>query len=866
LLAILISGGWWLRPRTTASDTAATAQRLGTPLPGLAAASSNAGAAATASLTITVSDDHGPLRDAIVRLMPESGDARVLSTGADGVARAARLDPGRWHVSASAAGHVASALPARELTAGSDAQLTMQLAPGGRTLRGTVSDTTGGPVSGALIEAAKLTSAAVPDDAVATAFSARDGTYRMTVAEGSLLVAVSSPDYASQIRRIELGVAGAIANFSLVPGGVIDGVVQDERSREPVAGATVRARNKPGQLSSAERHAVADADGRFRITGLKPGDWQIDAAAPPRYTRDPVHVGLAVAAQVSDVEVQIGPTPVIRGRVVDDTGAPAPAVVVHAVGFGTSTTVTADAAGGFTLQGLRPGGYTLSGESVSFLRAQVTTLWLADKDLEGVVVQVKRGLVLKGHVEPRQPCQVFHEFVLGAGQSESPAPDVSTGPDGEFALRPFDRGSATLVARCPSGDQGERQAQVAPGMSDLVVAVTPGGSLDGRVVDGGGQPVPGVSVVVNAPEAIAALRSGPAGIRFRLTGGLVTSGEQSLTDAAGAFQIHGLPPGTYGLSVVDRGKPRPLRTRSPVITLAASERRTGIELIVESTSGFIAGTVTSPDGAPLADAWVSATPELTTLELMNLDTSHTTSPAMNLGPGGSDPTPPPVLTDARGHYELAGLFHMRYTVTAEAQRGQLRARRVDVIPDVTLDLQTHGVSSITGTVTGPGGPVAVFSVALRGPTRADRSIAQGQFAFDHVEPGDYTVYVESLIGGGTGQITVAPGATATLDIALSVNGTVTGVVVDATGQPAGGMQVVVTRNDDQGSERIRPPVTTGPDGRFRIAHAPGVGRLVVLRPAQRPFVQRGFAIESGQVVDLGLIVIDSPPSARSAPR
>ena len=95
--------------------------------------------------------------------------------------------------------------------------------------------------------------------------------------------------------------------------------------------------------------------------------------------------------------------------------------------------------------------------------------------------------------------------------------------------------------------------------------------------------------------------------------------------------------------------------------------------------------MTGPDGGPLGDAWVSGYPELSALDLMNTDGTREASPAMNLGPGGSDPGPPPVLTDAQGHYQLTGLFHLKYTVTVEGQRGQLRARRSGVVPDATVD-------------------------------------------------------------------------------------------------------------------------------------------------------------------------------------
>jgi hypothetical protein len=246
--------------------------------------------------------------------------------------------------------------------------------------------------------------------------------------------------------------------------------------------------------------------------------------------------------------------------------------------------------------------------------------------------------------------------------------------------------------------------------------------------------------------------------------------------------------------------------------------------------------------------------------MMNFDSFRESSPVMELGPGGNDPAPPPVLSDAHGHYQLGGLFHVEYTVIAEGQRGQLRARQARIVPDATVNLQTEGVATLSGTATSPDGPARVFTVTLHGPTLAARSVTDGRFVFDHIPPGSYTVYAESLLGGGTGQIAVAAGASATIDIALAANGSVTGTLVDAAGKPAAGMKVVV--GDDSAGERVRPPATSGPDGSFRIDHAPCTCFLVVARPPARSFVKSGLAIEPGKLLDLGRVVLDPPPPPR----
>src|SRR5512140_395399 len=402
LLAALAGGLWWWKHSRTNNVPATRAVTQSQHGPEATAAATQRGAPIEpATLAVTVTDDKGPIVGATVRLTPKDGEIVVVKTGSDGVAHA-DLEPGAWTVSASAADHVPAALPAKQLAAGAAENLTIKLAAGGRTLRGTVSDATGGPVAGARIDAARLNSVAEPGDAVSTTFSGSDGKYQLTVAEGQLLVAAGSADYAPQSRYVEVGPAGAIADFSLVPGGVIEGVVRDERTKEPVVGASVLARRDSPAMLLAEagaNRATSGRDGRFRLGGLRPGAWDMSATDHARYSKAQKIVGLGVAEQVSDVELLIGAGPVIRGHVVDTTGAPAPSAQIRVFTRGEGTEGKADAAGAFALEGLRPGEYFFTASGATYLPAEGTRVALADKDVDGVVITVKRGATLKGHVE-----------------------------------------------------------------------------------------------------------------------------------------------------------------------------------------------------------------------------------------------------------------------------------------------------------------------------------------------------------------------------------------------------------------------------------------------------------------------------------
>jgi len=871
LLAALGGGLWWWKhTRTNNAPATATVTQSQHGPAATAAATQRGAPIEPAKLVITVSDDKGPLAGATVRLAPKDGEIVVIKTGGDGVAHADHLEPGAWTASASAADHVPAALPAKQLTAGAVEQLAIKLAAGGRTLRGTVSDATGGPIVGARIDAARINSVAEPGDAVSTTFSGSDGKYQLTVAEGQLLVAAASADYAPQSRYVEVGPAGAIADFSLVPGGVIEGVVRDERTKEPVAGASVLARRDSPAMLLAEtgaHRATSGRDGRFRLGGLRPGAWDMSATDHARYSKAQTIVGLGVAEQVSDVELLIGAGPVIRGHVVDTTGAPAPSAQIRVFTRGEGTESKADATGAFALEGLRPGEYFLTASGATYLPAGGTRVALADKDVDGVIVTVKRGATLKGHVEPRQVCDIQQELDERDGGLLALTPGTTSGADGEFELGPMPDGTAKLSARCPTGDQGQAQVKIAAGMPETILQVSPGGSIEGRVVDGEGKPVVGVGVMATNISGTE---------RITIMNGVITSGVQGLTDASGAYKLVGLSAGSYRIGVLDRGKPLPQRAKPPTVELAASEHKTSVDLAIDRPTGVITGTVTGPDGKPLADAWVSAHQDMMSmLDSMHGDADRPSESRSRMvvfenrgGPGGaSETTFPPALTDAQGHYEIRGLPHGTYAVLAEAQRGQLRGRATGIKPDATVDLQALGVTTLSGTVTGPAGPAALFSVELDGPTRAQRSFTDGKFSFGRVDPGTYTVRVQSAEGNGQGQAQVKPSEAATLDITLTSNAIVIGKLVDASGSPITGQGVALAPDSGDGHLQLQlegPPPTTGQDGSFRLEHRAEKAILVVMRPP-RPFTKRDLVLEAGKTLDLGTITVDTPAPGPGSP-
>ena len=842
----------------------ATAAKLGSAAPRSLAAPG----AAPAHIVVTVSDSAGPVADAWVRCAPPDGEVVVGKTAKDG-STTLELVAGAWSIAASAEGHEPAAT-ALAVVAGRDDRVRLVLPAGGETLTGTVTDLTGGVIAGARLDAAQLHMNTKAGSAVAVAFSDREGKYKLAVGGGAILVAASHPDYAAQTRFIDLGAGGTTANFALVPGGSIEGVVRDIATNQPVAGAAVHANSDSPAVQLAEgneRIVKADAAGKFKFTGLRPGSYELSARDGARSSRVAVGVGIGIAEQQTNIVVLIGATATIHGKVLDDSGAPVAQITVTADGGGVrGDQAVSDATGAFALEGLAPSRWALHAEGDSYIADGRAIVQLAKRDVDGIVVHVRRGLNVRGHVEPREVCDV--EVVNEErGEAIPRRQSATTNADGEFHFSPLGPGAATLNARCPNGDEGTLGVTVAANGGDNIVPTKPGGSIEGRVIDQTGKPLAGVMVNARSSDDATVLENGA-----------VISGLGAMTSQTGAFALGGLGAATYHLSVLDTGRPmKPKKTVKQA--LSAGQHVTGIDVVVERPDGTIQGTVNGPDGAPIADAWV-ALHQTTTDELMSQRADDDDGPHRIWAKGGPGASrdPAPVLSDGHGHFALTNLPRGRYQVVAEAQAGKLRGAAADVTTDATITIGLASVSSLRGTVHGARGPTDLFTVLLRGPLGGSaagvpgafppptgprleaRSFTDGVFVFPRVAPGDYEIEVSSTDGTGKAQVKVTSDAEASVDIALEANGTTTGRLVDKAGKPLSGIGVTLIPDQPPGQMQVEiheQPVTSGPDGRFQVEGPPGMRTLVVLAT---PFVaKRGLSIEAGKNIDVGDLTVAPSP-------
>jgi hypothetical protein len=222
------------------------------------------------------------------------------------------------------------------------------------------------------------------------------GRYRVTV-QKSGFVAVNGPD--APYVDLKPGERRAGVNVTLLRGAVIAGRVLDE-SGEPLGGVQVMAMQRPPALpggppmrgnflipggSSAQTNDL----GEFRLFGLKPGEYYVQATARfesggspargmtllPTYFPDtsdlgaaqPISLGAGQTSGIIDIRMIAVPAFQVSGVVLDEAGRPVANAMVRLAGnepgaspFGMNRWgARTDTSGRFTIDGVTSGSYTL---------------------------------------------------------------------------------------------------------------------------------------------------------------------------------------------------------------------------------------------------------------------------------------------------------------------------------------------------------------------------------------------------------------------------------------------------------------------------------------------------------------------------
>ncbi len=441
----------------------------------------------------------------------------------------------------------------------------------------------------------------------------------------------------------------------------------------------------------------------------------------------------------------------LSGRILDEAGTALADALVRA-NVETETwpssayrRVQSGEDGSFTLRGLAAGEARIQAELDGYETAERSLGRLhAAETRHGIELVLSRGNAIAGRVvwpdgSPAEATVTVQESSRGFGFDEAAASE-ETAADGSFRITGLGDGAVRVQARATKTEEvlvkseltgRERKKKqrtalkalaehVEPGTDDLLLTLSSGLELSGRVVDDLGASVSDFRLTANRmvlqpqgwwrPEE-------PLGRVYRETDG--------------TFVLDGLVQGEWQLSVSGDGygDSEPVRVTVPV---------EGALVLVLPREARIRGVVLDASGAAVEGAYVRAEQEHPGLEMV----------AFGMGDDGA-------RTDARGAFELDGLSPGPAKLVAElADRARSEPLALELeagreTSDVVLRLRTGG--TITGQVLG-----------LDGRGEANRSVnvfhhsneyheacltdADGRFEVRGVPPGDTYLSTETSDG------------------------------------------------------------------------------------------------------------------------
>ncbi len=753
------------------------------------------------------------------------------TTDAAGTYVIEKLLPASYHVSAAAPtfrpGQYAQTGAKRrrpvELKAGErKAGLDIVLRPGGVQVTGVVLDLTGGPIAKAKVTSTRGRWGRSVDGPPVETDEA--GAFTLWADPGSTQVSARADGYADGEATAR---APGQVEILLTPESALAGTVVDARTNAPIAGATVSLEGSEwSPWSSGDTATVTtDAAGTFRIARLTPGRYSVFAKAEHGYGRTDGSVLVGLGQSVDGIVIKAYPAFHVSGTVlVASTKEPCEAAWIEMID--TSQNESANLEQGedkvWRADGVLPGTYSINvGCEGKQSRAKYAPVVVATKDVTGLVWEVDDGATVKGRVldavgKPVEGASVFARSTGGDARSRASYSGDLSEPDGAYVLAGLKAGTYKLEVLTDAGVAPTEGYPVeVPGLEtitkDLVLAA--GGSIAGTVTDETGKPVANATIMAT---------SGAQRMRF--------SGRENRTDAAGAYRIEGLNPGTYRV-VATRGWLQQLRkpgsnddARQGEPATVKVNATTTVNLVVEAETGSITGIVTDTKNVPITDAYVTATRES--------DAAGSTAQGTRAYARWSDDKPSLTATD--GTFTVTNLSPGNYTLRAYRKGGGETVAEHVAVGATGVKLPLKATGSLSGTVTRTGGMPPLVSVAVSdaktGVSREEQFfMTDGKFTISDLPAGHFKVSANAAGGNAMIELDLAEGETKTgLSIALAELLTLKGRIVELTTKtPVPGIRVMAMPSQGGGSFSFsmgdsdeEADATSGADGRFTVKKAP----------------------------------------------
>ncbi len=683
--------------------------------------------------------------------------AASATTGADGKAALTALAAGKAWVLLHLAGYVPRVLDAEVPPDGGD--LGTQVLRPGVEVKGRVVDEAGAGLADADV------SLGVLPDAAGGAAGRSDGEGRFAIPD------LPRDGEVYLLARCRGFVMAAPAKVALPPAGevvlrmdrarVLTGKVVDAETQAAVKGASVVAMSiverasgaAAGIMYSSQATARGGTDdrGEFRLEGLSPREYDFWVRAP-HYQTYQQRVQLPADGEAQPLTIALKRGLVVRGRVLDAAGQPAPGVQV----MGRAAAAAIDATlgmrlgstfgsarsgpdGTFVVDGLEPGKYEVRARADDGGSGRV----FAQAGGEDVVVRLERSGAVQGRVKNADAAPAAGARVQMFGSAQYSG-EATTDEAGAFALEEVPPGEYYVYVQARAASGRPQQVKVEAGRTATVeITLDATGTVVGTVS--------GLSAAeLDACEIYA-------------------DGSTARPAADGSFRLEGVREGAGHVRAVLRGG----RQRAVPVEVKAGETAT-----VEIDFGrgvTIEGTVTRSAG-PVVMLVVNA------------------SAAGGLGTA---------TTDAAGAFTIAAVPAGDVEVTVNELSGRrLLTRRVNVQSDTTLGLEVP-VGEVSGRVLAARDrspiPGAVVKVRRDGETEYLRAVttdSSGAFTCRELEAGAYRLQASaSGFAGAEAVVTVGEGGAAETTFLLEPDQGVDITVRAAGGAPPSTVYVQLFRGE-----------------------------------------------------------------------
>jgi len=593
----------------------------------------------------------------------------------------------------------------------------------GHRIRGRLVDTEGRQVTGAMVMAAP--NPYVSDETMVNDLAADDGAFELCFGfrqTAQFLFACTVPVFGAQGDMLASDVHGPVSpstdgspeiELVMYPTARISGVVVDARGLAVADVLVVPGAERQSGFIQAWEAGRTDSDGAFSLVGLPAGSYRLGLLSPEggqsTSPRPPYgSIELAHGQVVEGLKLVLDRGLAVSGRVSDEMGNP----VVGAYIRCAEGQARSKEDGAYTLTGLTAGQYTLkvdheqyvdvSREHVSAGQSGIDFRMKRRGAIEGRVIDAVTGRPIAEFQVLHFP-EIFTPFAPGWERNLVSQVDEN----GAFHIPDVRPGRVTVVARARGYLQASVEVPyVAPAetVSDVVLRLEKGLTVEGEVLTSAGQPVANAAIIPGRLQGMARAEESIA----------------ARSDADGKFTLIGLAP---DLAVISAHHPQYPAASTPVTLIPG---RVNNVTIVFDEGGTVEGVVYF-DGEP----WPDRAVKLHTLPPSGISSSATTSET--------------------GHYRVSAVQAGEVGVTVEVEGLDLRnpsGRRtlsqtaiVSNGKTTVLDFNyIPGSASVEGRITSNGeairgGSLSLFLSTTNGDEKLTRLIKaedNGYYRFDEL--------------------------------------------------------------------------------------------------------------------------------------